>query len=108
MLVADLSEQADIHKIVNESVEKFGKIDVLINNAGIGRQNTIRSPNLLQDYELIFNINVKTALLLTQLCVPYLIQTKGAIVNVASISSFIPSEVMLIYTMSKAALTMLT
>lgn len=108
MLVADLSEETDIHKVVNESVEKFGKIDVLINNAGIGRQNSIRSPSLLQDYEIIFNVNVKAVLLLTQLCVPYLIQTKGAIVNVASISSFKPSDGMLIYTMSKAALSMLT
>lgn len=108
MLVADLSLIVDIHRIVNESVQKFGRIDVLINNAGIGRQNTITSPNLLQDYETIFNVNTRATLLLTQLCVPYLIQTKGAIVNVASISSFVPSDIMLIYTMSKAALTMLT
>lgn len=108
MLIADLSEESNIHKIVNESVEKFGKIDVLINNAGIGRQNNIRSPNLLQDYELIFNVNVKATILLTQLCVPYLIKSKGAIVNVASISSFKPGDVMLIYSMSKAALSMLT
>lgn len=108
MLVADLSIISDVHKIVNESVEKFGRIDVLVNSAGIGRQNSISSPNLLEDYELIFNVNVKAALLLTQLCVPYLIETKGAIVNVASVSSFVPSDVMLIYTMSKAAMTMLT
>lgn len=108
MLIADLSEEANIHKIVSESVEKFGKIDVLINNAGIGRQNSIRSPNLLKDYEIIFNVNVKATILLTQLCVPYLIKSKGAIVNVSSISSFKPGDVMLIYSMSKAALSMLT
>lgn len=108
MLIADLSEEANIHKIVSESVEKFGKIDVLINNAGIGRQNSIMSPNLLKDYEIIFNVNVKATILLTQLCVPYLIKSKGAIVNVSSISSFKPGDVMLIYSMSKAALSMLT
>lgn len=108
MLVADLTDDAIIYKIVNESVEKFCKIDILINNAGIGRQNNIGSASLLKDYEIIFNVNVRATLLLTQLCVPYLIKSKGAIVNVASISSFKPGDVMLIYSMSKAALSMLT
>lgn len=108
VLVADLAIAADIHKIVNDIVEKFGRIDVLVNGAGIGRQNSITSPNLIEDYELIFNVNVKAALLLTQLCVSYLVEAKGAIVNVASVSSFAPTDIMLIYTMSKAAMTVLT
>jgi NADP-dependent 3-hydroxy acid dehydrogenase YdfG len=63
-------------KIVEMSIEKFGKISVLVNSAGVLKTGTLENMKM-EDYEDSMEINVKSIIHLTQLCLPYLIAEKG-------------------------------
>ena len=63
--------------MVDETLKKYGKIDILINNAGIAKYGSLMEVNE-DDYDSIMNTNLKAAVFLTQLCVPHLILQKGS------------------------------
>ena len=104
------------------TIENFGKIHILVNNAGNSYPTSIYDPNLLEEYDNLMNLNVRSVIVLTQLVVPHLEKTKGVIVNVSTIASTRPSVRIIhlilililsflkmpIYSMSKAALDMFT
>lgn len=100
-IVADVTK--DTERIINETITKFGKLDVLVNNAGIIEMASIETITA-ESYDRVMNTNVRSILLLTQLAVPHLEKTKGNIVNVSSVLSTIPNGNTLSYCMSKAAL----
>lgn len=89
-------------KYVTETVEAFKQLNILVNNAGITKLTRLSSP--LEDYDAIFDINVKAAVHMTQLAVPHLIKTKGSVVNLSSITSHRVYDGRLFYAMSKAAI----
>jgi len=66
-------------------VSHFGRLDVLVNNAGILEMGTIET-STLEQYDRVFNTNVRSIYNLTQLAVPHLIKSKGNIVNVSSVN----------------------
>lgn len=104
-IVADVTQDAE--HIINETIERFGKLHVLINNVGIiGAQGLINLD--MADYDRIMNINVRSAVVLSKLAVPYLAETKGNIVNVSSITGTRARPARLAYSMSKAALNQFT
>src|SRR5690625_3240980 len=93
-VVGDLLDQSLPAKLIEETVAKFGRLDVLVNNAGGSTPNgTLASPNLLQEFDNVVGLNVRSALQLTQLAVPHLEKTKGNIVNISSIVSIKPVSV---------------
>lgn len=100
-IVADIN--IDAEKIITNTIIKFGKLDVLINNAGIMEMGSIENGNI-ESYDRMMNTNVRSVVLLTQLAVPHLEKTKGNIVNVSSVLSKIPHTGALAYCMSKAAI----
>ncbi|CAG4987608.1 unnamed protein product [Colias eurytheme] len=102
-VIADVSKEADVERIVNEAIKHFGKLDVLVNNAGVTEMGGIRDTTLAK-YDKIMSINVRGVLHLTMLAVPHLIKTKGNIVNISSIASTKAFPAMTPYCMSKAAL----
>lgn len=104
-IVADVAK--DSERIVEETVEHFGQLDVLINNAGIPISDTVVDVNL-SDFDRVFDVNVRAAINLTKLCVPHLEKTKGNVVNVASICGLRPVPSLMTYCMSKAALIQFT
>ena len=63
-------------KVVEASVSSFGRIDVLVNAAGILKGGSLLSMKE-EDYELSMNINLKAIINLTRLCLPHLITQKG-------------------------------
>lgn len=73
-------------KIVDGTIEKFGKLDILINNAGVFHFGNIFDTTEA-DYDDMHNTNLKAKIFLTKLCVPHLIKTKGVVVNNASVSA---------------------
>ena len=89
-VVADLQKYEDIEKLVSETIKEFGKLDVLVNNAGISQFTPIDSPDIMKLYENIFNTNVRGVVYLTSLSVPYLEKTKGNVVNVSSVCGLRP------------------
>ena len=107
MVVADLCCEADVVRLVDATVEKFGRLDVLINNAGCSESATIETTSL-ELYDRLMNINVRSVYHLTMLCVPHLIATRGNIVNVSSLLGTRPGVGMVAYAMTKAAVNQMT
>ncbi|KAH9390630.1 Peroxisomal 2,4-dienoyl-CoA reductase [Tyrophagus putrescentiae] len=106
-IVADLLDDSTPKKLIEETVAKFGKLDILINNAGGASPNgRLSSPTLLSEFDAVFKLNVRSVVELTQLAVPYLEKTAGNVVNISSIAGIRPG--MLVYSASKAALDMIT
>uniref|UniRef100_A0A914LL81 Ketoreductase domain-containing protein n=1 Tax=Meloidogyne incognita TaxID=6306 RepID=A0A914LL81_MELIC len=105
--IGDVREEKTLDNIVKQTNDRFGQIDVLVNNAGIidrgGAETTPLS--VLDD---LMDVNVKSLIRLTQLAVPYLEKTKGSIVNVSSISGICAFPAVTYYCMSKAAVDKFT
>jgi NAD(P)-dependent dehydrogenase (short-subunit alcohol dehydrogenase family) len=80
-----LTSEKDTSSILDSTISHFGRLDVLVNNAGILEMGTIENTSLEQ-YDRVFNTNVRSIYHLTQLAVPHLIKTKGNIVNVSSVN----------------------
>lgn len=106
-IAADVNNEADRMRVIDETVAKFGKIDVLINNAGLGEAGTILTTTLDQ-YDKVMDTNVRSVFHLTQLATPHLIKTKGNIVNVSSVAGPRSFPNILAYCMSKAAVDQFT
>ncbi|XP_046548626.1 uncharacterized oxidoreductase SSP0419-like isoform X2 [Haliotis rubra] len=101
--VGDITQDAFRKTVVEATRKKFGKIDILVNNAGITGISPLQSTTK-ELYDSVMAINVEAPLFLTQLVAPYLIETKGCVVNISSCgtSTIVPGFG--IYVMSKAAL----
>src|SRR5215469_8378962 len=84
---ADFAALADVRRLADEINHKFGRIDILINNAGIGSGGRDATRQMSADgYELRFAVNYLSGFLLTRLLLPLLMQSKPArIINVASL-----------------------
>lgn len=106
-ITADLNIEADRVKIIDQTVAKFGKLDVLVNNAGLGEAGDILTTTLDQ-YDKVMNTNVRSVFHLTQLATPHLIESKGNIVNVSSVAGPRQFPNILAYCMSKAAIDQFT
>jgi NAD(P)-dependent dehydrogenase (short-subunit alcohol dehydrogenase family) len=104
---ADVSKRDDLQKLVDETVKHFGKLDILINAAGILTSGSVAQGDM-KDYEQMMNVNVRSLVELSQLAVPHLIKTKGSIVNVSSIAGPCAFSGVAFYCMSKAAVDQLT
>ncbi|XP_060062503.1 3-oxoacyl-[acyl-carrier-protein] reductase FabG-like [Ylistrum balloti] len=104
---ANITNEDSRKKIIDECISKFGRLDILINNAGIGRFAMLsQTPEDM--YDATMDLNVKAQLYLTQLAIPHLKATKGNIVNLASIVSEEAMPVSGVYGISKAAVAMFT
>jgi 3-oxoacyl-[acyl-carrier protein] reductase len=80
----------------------FSTLDVLVNNAGILRGGTLGEMSL-EDYRLVMDVNVLGPVLMTRACTEALAAVGGAVVNLASMSAFMPVPGTGVYSMSKAA-----
>lgn len=105
VIIADISTDAE--RIISETIAKFQRLDVLVNNAAFSIKGTIETQTL-EEHNAIFATGVTGTLQVTQLAVPHLIKSKGNIVNISSVGSFRPSIGYLSYSMSKAALDQFT
>ncbi|KAF4074495.1 hypothetical protein AMELA_G00240040 [Ameiurus melas] len=107
LVPGDLTDEDTVKKTVEESVAHFGRLDVLVNSAGILAMGTIETTDLAQ-YDKVMNVNVRSVYHITHLCVPHLIQTKGSIVNVSSVNGQRSFPGVLAYCMSKSAIDQFT
>jgi NAD(P)-dependent dehydrogenase (short-subunit alcohol dehydrogenase family) len=104
----DVTDEADCKRLVDATVERFGRLDFLDNNVGIGSRGSVVEEKPEQ-YRRVMQINVESMFLLSKYAIPAMIKTAkgGAIVNISSISALRPRG-LTTYTTSKAAVIGLT
>ncbi len=105
--LADVTEISQIDRIVSATMEIWGKIDVLVNSAGVIKNGTIETTTL-DDWDKMLNINLRSVFALTQKCIPHLAETKGNIVNVSSVAGTRSFPNVLAYCVSKAGVDQFT
>lgn len=102
-VVADVSKEEDCKKIIDKTVEKFNKIDVLINNAGVSMRAMFNDLHL-DVIRTLMNINFWGTVYCTKFALPYILNEKGSIVAISSIAGFAPLPARTGYSASKAAI----
>ncbi|KAF8375904.1 hypothetical protein PRIPAC_82333, partial [Pristionchus pacificus] len=110
-LIGDLTNESFNEKLISATVDKFGKLDVLVNNAGGGAIEAWGKAMFdlpVSDFDKMIEQNVKPVLRLSQLSVRHLEKTKGTIVNVSSIGAHHVISPMPYYAASKSALDQIT
>ncbi|KAK7090029.1 2,5-dichloro-2,5-cyclohexadiene-1,4-diol dehydrogenase LinX-like [Littorina saxatilis] len=105
--VGDLTDETFRNQLVTRTVDTFGQLDVLVNNAGRAVPGQLSDPGM-DSYHTQFDINLTAQVALTKLAVPHLLKVKGNIVNVSSYLGFVPLTGFGAYCMTKAALNMFT
>jgi len=107
-VVCDVTDDAAVAAAVAAAAAHFGRLDILINNAGIGAQGTVEE-NDVAEWQRVFDVNVFAIVRLTRACLPHLRRSPhAAIVNVASIVSWTGLPRRACYGASKGAVYALT
>jgi NAD(P)-dependent dehydrogenase (short-subunit alcohol dehydrogenase family) len=106
-IAADVTSIKAMEQAVNQAVEKFGRLDVLVNAAGHISFGTIENTPM-DAWDTMLDVNLRAVFQLMQLCVPHLDKTKGNIVNVSSVTGLRSFPGVLAYCVSKAGLDQLT
>ncbi len=104
---ADLANQTEAERAVTTTVERFKGIDVLVNAAGHISTGTIENTGV-EAFDAMMNINLRAAFVLMQKALPTLIERRGNVVNVSSVTGLRAFPGVLAYCVSKAALDQLT
>jgi glucose 1-dehydrogenase len=105
-LLGDLSDPAVPAKLVHDAAAAMGGLDAVVSNAGITRPAMLADLTV-DDWDLVFSVNVRAPWLLAEAAYPWLKRDRGAFVAVASLSGVQPYSGMGAYSPSKAALIML-
>jgi NAD(P)-dependent dehydrogenase (short-subunit alcohol dehydrogenase family) len=106
-LVADVASPTDAGRTVAEAIDRWGRLDALINNAGAGAILPLAEAKADRITD-IFSVNVLGPSLLASAALPYLEKTRGTIINVSSTFGHKPGAALSHYAASKAALEHLT
>jgi NAD(P)-dependent dehydrogenase (short-subunit alcohol dehydrogenase family) len=106
-ITADLSKEEDCGRVVSQHRDRFGGMDVLVNSAGIGIGGTVESLQT-KHIDLQLSINLRALLLVSRDAIPLLKESKGWIVNLASIAGTTPTPGLTVYGATKAAVIALT
>ncbi|OVE79172.1 3-oxoacyl-[acyl-carrier-protein] reductase [bacterium I07] len=100
----DVTNESDVVSLVKEIMAKFGRVDVLVNNAGITRDNLLMRMSE-DDWDMVIRVNLKGAFLCTQKIIrPMMKQRSGKIINVASVVGVMGNPGQTNYAASKAGL----
>ncbi len=105
---ADVSSEAEVKALIDRSVEEFGKIDIMVNNAGITKDGlAMRMPE--EDWDKVININLKGVFICTKAVLkPMIKQKSGHIINIASIIGLVGNVGQTNYSASKAGVIAIT
>jgi NAD(P)-dependent dehydrogenase (short-subunit alcohol dehydrogenase family) len=106
-VAANMADADDCARAVAEHRERFGRLDVLVNSAGVGMAGTVEELDL-KKLDLQLDVNLRGLFLVTQAAIPLLRESRGWIVNLASIAGTIPTPVLATYGATKAAVIALT
>ena len=101
---ADLSKLEDIQSLVTQTLAKFNRIDVLVNNAGFGRLDWLENLDPIKDIQAQIDVNVMGVIQTTRQVLPVMIkQRSGSIINMCSMAGLVATPTYTIYAASKHA-----
>lgn len=101
--VGDVASESDILRMVEETVAAFGRIDILINNAGISMRALFEELDL-KVFRQVMDINFYGTVYATKYCLPYILKSKGSIIGISSINGYRGTPARTAYTASKFAM----
>lgn len=105
---ADVSVEGDCRALISHTVATYGRIDVLVNNAGINTRGNIENTTA-QAWDQVFATNVRGAFLCMREAVAHMKQRRsGSIINIGSVNAYIGEPKLMAYSASKGALMTLT
>src|SRR6266404_2503900 len=103
----DVTQEASWAAALDATVKKFGKLDVLVNNAGVFVGKGVEDATL-DEWNKLVAVNLTGVLLGTRAALPHLKKTKGNIVNLASIAGLVGSQLDPLYSLTKGGVTLFT
>jgi meso-butanediol dehydrogenase/(S,S)-butanediol dehydrogenase/diacetyl reductase len=103
----DVSSFEDVERVVEETVERFGKLDVMVNNAGIGSVEGIEDMEI-EDYRKTIAVDLDGVMYGCKAATPHLKETEGAIINMASIYGLVGDVGSTAYNAAKGGVVNLT
>ena len=106
-LHGDVAEPGHVARAVEETVRRFGRLDAVVNNAGVAVFKPIEETTL-EEWSRVLAVNLTGPFLTVQAATPHLARTRGAVVNITSISGLRASTLRVAYGVSKAGLAQLT
>ena len=106
-VAADVGDAEECARAVAAHRERFGRLDVLVNSAGVGIAGRVEDL-AAKHFDLQLGVNLRGLFLVTQAAIPLLRETRGWIVNLASIAGTVPTPGLATYGASKAAVIALT
>ena len=105
---ADVSKREDAKKLVEGTIKEYGRVDVLINNAGI-EEYKMFTDETDEDWNKVINTNLYSAFVMCQETIPNMVHNKkGCIINISSTWGIVGASLEVIYSISKAGLDGLT
>ena len=110
MIKGDVGNNEDAKRVIETTFDKYGKIDVLVNNAGVDCGNTIENYKV-EDWDRLFNTNIKSIFLFSKYSIPYLKNSENpVIINISSRLGFpeFSENKYIVYGTTKAAVTYFT
>ncbi|UWG95536.1 SDR family oxidoreductase [Dehalobacter sp. DCM] len=104
----DVTVQHDLENVINRTIEKYGQIDILFNNAGAGYLGHTHEMDIV-DFDALFNLNIRSYFTMTKLVLPYMMkQRNGSIINCGSVGGIVGMPNNSAYSSSKGAVSLLT
>lgn len=108
-IYTDVSDDSSMDHLVSEVVKTYGKIDVLVNNAGIYKSFEFEKMDMEKDYEEVFTVNVRSYIYLSKLVLNHMLEQKsGNIINISSVGALNGGPGIATYCASKGAILQLT
>lgn len=109
LVQADVSQEADIIRMVETVIEKFGSLDILVNNAGIQTEKASHAVET-QEFDRVLSVNLRGAYLCARETLKHWVEQKrsGVIINISSVHEIIPRPMYVSYSISKGGMGNLT
>ncbi|KAI8627608.1 3-oxoacyl-reductase [Xylariaceae sp. FL1651] len=103
--IGDVTKREDWERLLKDAVDKFGKLDIVVNNAGAAYPNKATEEVTEAEFDRVMNVNVKSVYLSTNVIVPYFLEKKtpGSFIQIASTAGVRPRPRLTWYNASKAA-----